>query len=232
MQIPSRGGLIENPPKSTTVVHFEAPKARVTGDGTVHCTRVIHGPVPCDPGLGVLHGPPQTSVATATVPASKKKTTPGKGRGHAPQPGQNSPGHLRTRMYTSVNVHTHTYTNVHVRTRRYTYVLVRTRTYTYVLVRTRTYTHVHVRTCPLGFSSAWDPSHPRVGVLFFLLAGWLVELAGLDGSAGWPSLSGNAATVRSINKIITLVILHSCQKMNNITIILIISLILILAVLQ
>ena len=154
---------------------------------------------------------------------SKKNATPGKGRGHAPQPGQNSPGHLRTDMYPSVHVQTRRYTYVHVRTRTYTYVLVRARTYTYVLVRTRTYTHVHIRTCPLGFSPAWDPSHPRVGVFAFLLAGWLGELAGLDGSAGWPSLSGNAPTVRSINKIITLVILHSCQKMNNITIISIIS---------
>ena len=129
--------------------------------------------------------------AFATMPASKKKNaTPGKGRGHAPQPGQNSPGHLRTDMYPSVHVQTRRYTYVHVRTRTYTYVLVRARTYTYVLVRTRTYTHVHIRTCPLGFSPAWDPSHPRVGFFFFCwLAGWGSSLAWMAVLAGRPSLA-------------------------------------------
>merc|ERR1711963_721032 len=110
----------------------------------------------------------------------KKNATPGKGRGHAPQPGQNSPGHLRTDMYPSV----------HVQTRRYTYVHVRTRTYTYVFVRARTYTHVHIRTCPLGFSPAWDPSHPRVGAIFFCwLAGWGGSLAWMAVLAGRPCLA-------------------------------------------
>merc|ERR1711963_1104977 len=111
---------------------------------------------------------------------NKKDPTPGKGRGHAPQAGQNSPGHLRTDMYPSI----------HVQTRRYTYVHVRARTYTYVLVRTRTYTHVHIRTCPLGFSPAWDPSHPRIGVFFFCwLAGWRSSLAWMAVLAGRPSLA-------------------------------------------
>ena len=134
-----------------------------------------------------------------------------------------------TPPYTYKHVGTRMYTYVHERTHMYSYVRARTRTYSYVHARTRTYTYVRV---PWDSPQLGTPPTRGSEFCFFLLAAWLVELAGLDGSAGWPSLSGNAPTVRSISKIITLIILHSCQKMNNITIILIISLILILAVLQ
>ena len=151
--------------------------------------------------------------AFATVPASKKikKNLRPLGRGGVTRPNlgripRDTYVHICAPPYTYIHVRTRMYTYVHERTHMYSYVRARTHTYSYV----RTYMHVHVRTCPLGFSPAWDPSHPRVGVIFIFLAGWLGELAGLDGNAGWPSLSGNAPTFRSINKIIALVILHSC----------------------
>merc|ERR1712045_509128 len=88
----------------------------------------------------------------------KKKTTPGKGRGHAPQPGQNSPGHLRTDIYPSVHVH----------------------------IRSRTYTHVHARThtyVSLGILPSLGPLPPEGRSFFF--AGWLAGGARWPGWQCW-----------------------------------------------
>ena len=169
--------------------------------------------------MGICHS------ASQQKKKKEKKCDPWEGEGSRAPAWVEFPG---TPTYTYVHLCKRTYTYVHECTRTYTKVHICTRTYAHVHIRTRTYTHVHARTRTYvspGILLSLGPLPPEGRRFFFLflLAGWLVELAGLDGSAGWPSLSGNAPTVRSINKIITLIILHSCQKMNNITIISIIS---------
>ena len=156
----------------------------------MHCTRVIHGPVPCDPGLGVLHGPPQTSVATATVPASKKKNDPWEGEGSRAPAWVEFPG---TPTYTYVHLCKRTYTYVHECTRTYTKVHICTRTYAHVHIRTRTYTHVHARTRTYvspGILLSLGPLPPEGRSFFFCwLAGWGSSLAWMAVLAGRPCLA-------------------------------------------
>ena len=133
--------------------------------------------------------------AFATVPASKKikKNLRPLGRGGVTRPNlgripRDTYVHICAPPYTYIHVRTRMYTYVHERTHMYSYVRARTHTYSYV----RTYMHVHVRTCPLGFSPAWDPSHPRVGVFFCFfcwLAGWGSSLAWMAMLAGRPCLA-------------------------------------------